>query len=120
MLRPHQGHTLTCPQCEQPGLHSTADACIEALRAAVAGEAPRLRPSPRPVPLAKPRPTPAPATSYVDPSKPLTMRQACELVQVTRTTLYNWRKLGKIDWEYSAGGAVRIQRASLFRAKREG
>lgn len=118
MLRPSTVSTPICPRCELPGVHNDED-CLAALRSAIAGETPRPRPIPRPAPAAKPKPAPV-APPAVDLTKPLSIRKACELVDVTRSTIYNWMKLGKIEWEYSAGGAVRIQRASLFRAKREG
>lgn len=120
MLRPYHGHTITCPQCEQPGLHSTADACIQALRAAVAVEPLRPKPhgQPKPAPLPV-RPVPVrPVEIPSDPSTPLTINQACALVQVTRRCLYVWMKTGKLTWEYTPGGARRIYRASLLRAKR--
>ena len=117
MLRPH--HTLTCPQCEQPGLHATADACLDALRAAVASEPPRLRPQ-RPS-LAPPRPAPPlrPVAMPTDTATPLTINQACALLQVTRHCIYDWMQQGKLRWEYTPGGSRRIYRASLLRAKRE-
>ena len=54
MLRPASPATLTCPQCEQPGMHGTVDQCIASLKRAIAGETPR----PRPVPPAPPKPRP--------------------------------------------------------------
>lgn len=117
MLRPHQGHTLICPQCEQPGLHGHVDQCIEALRKAIAKEPPRPKPQSAPIPIARPaRPVEIPS----DPSAPLTVNQACALVQVSRHTLYDWMRDGKVRWESTPGGARRIYRASLLRAKREG
>lgn len=121
MLRALPVPTLTCPQCDQPGSHGTADECIAALQSAISNQPPRPRPFPKSAPPAKAKPAliaKPPDLETSDPSKPLTMRQACALVQVTRSTLYNWKRAGKIDWEYTVGGAVRIQRASLFRAKR--
>jgi hypothetical protein len=102
MLRPPAVSTPTCPRCELPGVHNDDD-CLAALRSAIAGEVPRPRPIPRPVPPAKPTPIPAVAAP-VDPLKPLSIRKACDLVDVTRSTIYNWMKLGKIEWEYTAGG----------------
>lgn len=119
MLRHASAPTLTCPQCEQPSIHGTPDECLDALRSAVAGETPRPRPLPRPVPAAKPKPAPV-VVAPVDPLKPLTIRKACELADVTRSTIYNWIRAGKLEVEYTAGGAVRIPRSQLLRARRAG
>lgn len=122
MLRSHSAPTLTCPRCEQPGIHGTADECLDALRAAVAGETPRprpVRPLPRPVPKAQsPKPERAPAP--VDPQKPLTVTQASALVQVSRSAIYGWIREGKLEVEFTPGGAVRIPRSQLLRARRAG
>jgi excisionase family DNA binding protein len=50
----------------------------------------------------------------------LTVQQAQARAQVSRRTLYNWLKAGKIDYVRTAGGAVRIFEDSLFRAPPEG
>ena len=55
----------------------------------------------------------------VDPLKPLSINQACELLSVQRSTVYNWIREGKIEVEYTPGGAVRIRREQLLRAPRE-
>lgn len=115
MLRPHHGHTLTCPHCEQPGPHGTVDQCIEALKKAIAGETPRPRPIQKPLPAPTMKPA---AVLPVDPLKPLSIRQACELLNVARSTIYTWMRTGKIDVEYTPGGAVRISRSQLLRARR--
>lgn len=120
MLRSAAAPTLTCPRCEQPGIHGTADECLDALRAAVAGETPRprpVRPLPRPVPAAKAKPQRASAPP-VDPLRPLTVTQASALVQVSRSAIYGWIRDGKLEVEFTPGGSVRIQRSQLLRASR--
>jgi excisionase family DNA binding protein len=41
--------------------------------------------------------------------------QACVVAGVSRRTIYNWLHAGKLVWVRTAGGAIRIVRASLFR-----
>ena len=41
--------------------------------------------------------------------------KACELVDVSRRTIYNWLSAGKIDYVRTAGGSVRIFVDSLWR-----
>jgi len=118
MLRPHSPQAAICPRCELPGVHNNDD-CLAAYRAAIAAETPRLRPTPKLAPAPK-RPAPMPpVTMPTDLSTPLTINQACALLQVTRHTLYNWMTAGKLRWEYTAGGTRRIYRASLLRANRD-
>lgn len=45
----------------------------------------------------------------------VSIQQACELVEVTRRTIYNWLRDGRIEYVRTAGGSVRIIRESLFR-----
>lgn len=116
MLRPHLGRTITCPQCEQPGPHGNVDQCIESLKKAIAGETPRPRPIPKPRPAPKMKPA---AVLPIDQLKPLSIRQACELLNVARSTIYNWMREHKIEWEYTPGGAVRIRREQLLRARQD-
>ena len=40
--------------------------------------------------------------------KTATIKQACELVDVSRRTIYNWIASGKVDYVRTAGGSVRI------------
>ena len=41
--------------------------------------------------------------------------KACEMVGVSRRTIYNWLRDGKLDYVRTAGGAVRILVESLWR-----
>jgi excisionase family DNA binding protein len=41
--------------------------------------------------------------------------KACELVGVSRRTIYNWLSAGKIEYVRTAGGAVRIFADTLWR-----
>jgi len=41
--------------------------------------------------------------------------KACELVGVSRRTIYNWITAGKVDYVRTAGGSVRIFVDSLWR-----
>jgi len=45
----------------------------------------------------------------------VTITQACEIVSVSRRTIYNWLKANKLKYIRTAGGSVRIFRDSLFR-----
>lgn len=49
----------------------------------------------------------------------LTIAQAMARVHVSRRTIYNWMKLGKIQYERTAGGGVRIDADSLWRPAAE-
>ena len=42
--------------------------------------------------------------------------RACELVGVSRRTIYNWMAGGKVQYVRTAGGSVRIYADSLWRA----
>jgi len=46
--------------------------------------------------------------------KTLSIMKASELVGVSRRTIYNWLKAGKLQYVRTAGGAVRIYPESLF------
>jgi excisionase family DNA binding protein len=52
--------------------------------------------------------------------KMLTILEACQLVGVSRRTVYNWMADGKVDYVRTAGGAVRIFADSLWRAPDQG
>ena len=52
---------------------------------------------------------PTPNRNYVN------VAQAQALVGVSRRTIYNWIREGKLTTIRTAGGAVRIDPASLFR-----
>ena len=41
--------------------------------------------------------------------------KACEVVGVSRRTIYNWMASGKVEYVRTAGGAVRIFVDSLWR-----
>jgi excisionase family DNA binding protein len=41
--------------------------------------------------------------------------KACELVGVSRRTIYNWLSAGKIEYVRTAGGSVRIFADTLWR-----
>jgi excisionase family DNA binding protein len=45
----------------------------------------------------------------------LTIMKACEVVGVSRRTIYNWITAGKIEYVRTAGGSVRIFADSLWR-----
>ncbi len=42
--------------------------------------------------------------------------KACELVGVSRRTIYNWISGGKVDYVRTAGGSIRIFADSLWRS----
>jgi len=42
--------------------------------------------------------------------------KACEVVGVSRRTIYNWMAGGKIEYVRTAGGSVRIFADSLWRS----
>lgn len=90
MLRPHAVRAPICPRCELPGVHNDDD-CLAAYRAAIARETPRPRLAPKlePTPT-RPAPPLPPVAMPTDLSTPLTVNQACALLQVTRRALYVW------------------------------
>ncbi len=45
----------------------------------------------------------------------VSINQAADVAGVSRRTIYNWLKAGKLEYQRTAGGAVRIFTASLFR-----
>jgi len=47
--------------------------------------------------------------------KAISIMKACELVGVSRRTIYNWISAGKVEYVRTAGGAVRIFADSLWR-----
>lgn len=47
--------------------------------------------------------------------KTISIMKACELVGVSRRTIYNWLSSGKIEYVRTAGGAVRIYVDTLWR-----
>lgn len=46
----------------------------------------------------------------------LSIMKACEVVGVSRRTIYNWMAGGKIEYVRTAGGSVRIFADSLWRS----
>jgi len=63
--------------------------------------------------------TPAPAVVISDPDSPpreswLTINEACAAAKVSRRTIYNWLRDGKVRVARTAGGAIRIDPGSLF------
>lgn len=49
----------------------------------------------------------------------LSIMQACEVVGVSRRTIYNWIAAGKVQYVRTAGGAIRIFADSLWREPSE-
>ena len=47
--------------------------------------------------------------------KTLSIMKACELVGVSRRTIYNWIAGGKVEYVRTAGGSVRIFADTLWR-----
>ena len=47
--------------------------------------------------------------------KTVSIMKACELVGVSRRTIYNWLSSGKIEYVRTAGGSVRIFVDTLWR-----
>ena len=47
--------------------------------------------------------------------KTISIMKACELVGVSRRTIYNWISSGKIEYVRTAGGSVRIFADTLWR-----
>lgn len=47
--------------------------------------------------------------------KTISIMKACELVGVSRRTIYNWLASGKVEYIRTAGGSVRIFVDTLWR-----
>ena len=47
--------------------------------------------------------------------KTISIMKACELVGVSRRTIYNWITAGKLEYVRTAGGSIRIYADSLWR-----
>ena len=41
--------------------------------------------------------------------------KACEVVEVSRRTIYNWISAGKVEYVRTAGGSIRIFSDTLWR-----
>jgi excisionase family DNA binding protein len=52
--------------------------------------------------------------------KTISIMKACELVGVSRRTIYNWLSSGKIEYVRTAGGSVRIFADTLWRSPTDG
>ena len=50
----------------------------------------------------------------------LSIMKACEVVGVSRRTIYNWMAGGKVEYVRTAGGSVRIFADSLWRSPESG
>ena len=46
----------------------------------------------------------------------LSIMKACEVVGVSRRTIYNWIAAGKVEYVRTAGGSIRIFADSLWRS----
>lgn len=44
----------------------------------------------------------------------LSIQDACTVVKVSRRTIYNWLSDGKLVFQRTAGGALRIKESSLW------
>lgn len=47
----------------------------------------------------------------------VSIAQACAIVRVTRRTIYNWLKAGKLRTKRTAGGSLRIYESSLWQSE---
>ena len=54
-------------------------------------------------------------TMFID-RKTISIRKACELVGVSRRTIYNWIAGGKVEYVRTAGGSIRIFADTLWRS----
>ena len=52
--------------------------------------------------------------------KTISIMKACEVVGVSRRTIYNWLSSGKIEYVRTAGGSVRIFVDTLWRSPNDG
>ena len=52
--------------------------------------------------------------------KTISIMKACELVGVSRRTIYNWLSAGKVEYVRTAGGSVRIFVDTLWRNPKSG
>jgi excisionase family DNA binding protein len=56
-----------------------------------------------------------PHTAMMIERKTISIMKACELVGVSRRTIYNWIASGKVEYVRTAGGSVRIFVDTLWR-----
>lgn len=54
------------------------------------------------------------------PREIVTILKACELVGVSRRTIYNWISKGKLEYIRTAGGSIRIFKDSLWQREGQG
>lgn len=54
-------------------------------------------------------------TTAIVERKTISIMKACELVGVSRRTIYNWIAGGKVEYVRTAGGSVRIFVDTLWR-----
>jgi excisionase family DNA binding protein len=54
-------------------------------------------------------------TTMMIERKTISIMKACELVGVSRRTIYNWIASGKVEYVRTAGGSVRIFVDTLWR-----
>jgi excisionase family DNA binding protein len=54
-------------------------------------------------------------TEHTVERKAISIMKACELVGVSRRTIYNWISGGKVEYVRTAGGSIRIFVDSLWR-----
>lgn len=59
--------------------------------------------------------TPVNSPTTILDRKTISIMKACELVGVSRRTIYNWIAAGKIEYVRTAGGSVRIFADTLWR-----
>jgi excisionase family DNA binding protein len=50
----------------------------------------------------------------------VSIMKACEVVGVSRRTIYNWIAAGKVEYVRTAGGSIRIFADSLWRDGEQG
>ena len=50
----------------------------------------------------------------------VSIMKACELVGVSRRTIYNWIAAGKVEYVRTAGGSIRIFTDTLWRQPENG
>jgi excisionase family DNA binding protein len=58
---------------------------------------------------------PVDMTAMMIDRKTISIMKACELVGVSRRTIYNWIASGKVEYVRTAGGSVRIFVDTLWR-----
>ena len=60
------------------------------------------------------------APAMIVDRKTISIMKACELVGVSRRTIYNWIASGKVEYVRTAGGSVRIFVDTLWREPETG